>query len=48
MSESQLKHPNDYVLDATDICFDKNILTLTLDRPEKKNAINDCMSNEIP
>ena len=47
MSELQLKHPNDYVLDATGICFDKNILTLTLDRPEKKNAINDCMSNEI-
>ena len=47
MSELQLKHPNDYVLDATDISFDNNILTLTLDRPEKKNAINDCMSSEI-
>ena len=47
MSESQLKNPNDYVLDATDITIDNNILTLTLDRPEKKNAINDCMANEI-
>jgi len=47
MSESQLMNPNDYVLDATDITFDKNILTLTLDRPAKKNAINDSMSNEI-
>lgn len=47
MSESQLNNPNDYVLDATDITVNKNILTLTLDRPEKKNAINDCMSNEI-
>ena len=47
MSESQLNNPNDYVLDATDIIVNKNILTLTLDRPEKKNAINDCMSNEI-
>ena len=47
MSESQLNKPNDYVLDATDITVNKNILTLTLDRPEKKNAINDCMSNEI-
>ena len=46
MSESQLNNPNDYVLDATDITVNKNILTLTLDRPEKKNAINDCMSNE--
>ena len=35
------------MLDATDITVNKNILTLTLDRPEKKNAINDCMSNEI-
>ena len=47
MSESQLMNPNDYVLDATDITFHKNILTLTLDRPAKKNAINDSMSNEI-
>ena len=47
MSESQLKNPNAYVLDATDITIKKNILTLTLNRPEKKNAINDCMSNEI-
>ena len=47
MSELQLNNPNDYVLDATDITVNKNILTLTLDRPEKKNAINDCMSNEI-
>ena len=47
MSASQVKDPNDYVLDATEITIHNHVLTITLDRPDKKNAINDSMSNEI-
>jgi enoyl-CoA hydratase/carnithine racemase len=47
MSALQLNNPNDYVLEATEITIAKHILTVTLDRPAKKNAINDSMSNEI-
>ena len=47
MINTKLKDPNDYKLDATQIEINKHILTITLNRPEKKNAINDAMSNEI-
>ncbi len=47
MSASQIKDPNDYVLDATEITIHNHVLIITLDRPDKKNAINDSMSNEI-
>ena len=33
--------------EATKIDINKNILTLTLNRPEKKNALNNVMMNEI-
>ena len=47
MIDTKLKDPKDYKLDATQIEIKKQILTITLNRPEKKNAINDAMSNEI-
>ena len=47
MINTKLKDPKDYKLDATQIEIKKHILTITLNRPEKKNAINDAMSNEI-
>ena len=47
MINTKLKNPNDYKLDATQIKIKKHTLTITLNRPEKKNAINDAMSNEI-
>ena len=47
MTDTKLKDPQDYKLDATQIEIKKHILTITLNRPEKKNAINDAMSNEI-
>ena len=47
MNNTQLKEPKDYKLGATQIEISKHILTITLNRPEKKNAINDAMSNEI-
>ena len=47
MTNTKLKDPEDYKLDATQIEIKKHILTITLNRPEKKNAINDAMSNEI-
>ena len=33
--------------EATKVDINKNILTLTLNRPEKKNALNNVMMNEI-
>ena len=33
--------------EATKIDINKNILTITLNRPEKKNALNNVMMNEI-
>ena len=47
MINTKLKNPNDYKLDATQIKIKKHTLSITLNRPEKKNAINDAMSNEI-
>jgi len=47
MSTIELKSPEDYKLDATEITLSNHILTVTLNRPEKKNAINDAMANEI-
>ena len=32
---------------ATKIDINNNVLTITLNRPEKKNALNNVMSNEI-
>ena len=32
---------------ATKISFEKNILTITLNRPERKNAIKSVMTNEV-
>ena len=47
MTTIGLKSPEDYKLDATQISLSKHILTVTLNRPEKKNAINEAMANEI-
>jgi enoyl-CoA hydratase/carnithine racemase len=47
MINTKLKNPKNYKLDATQIEIKKHTLTITLNRPEKKNAINDAMSNEI-
>src|SRR5210317_1451680 len=42
------KHTLDgLIFEATKINFHNNILTITLNRPEKKNAINNVMMNEI-
>ena len=35
------------VFQATKIGIDENVLTITLNRPEKKNALNNVMMNEI-
>ena len=35
------------IFQATKIDIDSNVLTITLNRPEKKNALNNVMSNEI-
>ena len=35
------------IFQATKVDVSKNILTLTLNRPEKKNALNNVMMNEI-
>ena len=35
------------IFSATEINIDKHILTITLNRPEKKNAINNVMMNEL-
>ena len=35
------------VFQATKIDIDENVLTITLNRPEKKNALNNVMMNEI-
>ena len=35
------------IFEATKINFHNNILTITLNRPEKKNAINNVMMNEL-
>ena len=32
---------------ATKVDINNNVLTITLNRPEKKNALNNVMSNEI-
>ena len=47
MTTKGLKSPEDYKLNATEISLSKHILTVTLNRPEKKNAINEAMANEI-
>ena len=47
MSTIELKTPEDYKLDATEISLSKHILTVTLNRSDKKNAINEAMANEI-
>ena len=35
------------VFQATKIDIDENVLTITLNRPEKKNALNNVIMNEI-
>ena len=35
------------IFQATKINVDNNVLTITLNRPEKKNALNNVMMNEI-
>ena len=35
------------VFQATKINVEENVLTITLNRPEKKNALNNVMMNEI-
>ena len=35
------------VFQATKINIENNVLTITLNRPEKKNALNNVMMNEI-
>ena len=35
------------IFEATKINIEKNILTITLNRPERKNAINSVMTNEV-
>ena len=35
------------VFQATKIDIEENVLTITLNRPEKKNALNNVMMNEI-
>ena len=37
----------DLTFQATKINIEKNVLTVTLNRPEKKNALNNVMMNEI-
>ncbi|HJL80067.1 MAG: enoyl-CoA hydratase-related protein [Gammaproteobacteria bacterium] len=43
----QIMPPDNYVFEAIMIEHSDHALTITLNRPEKKNAINDVMSNEI-
>jgi len=38
---------NELIFEATKINFHNNILTIKLNRPEKKNAINNVMMNEL-
>ena len=35
------------IFQATKIKVENNVLTITLNRPEKKNALNNVMMNEI-
>jgi enoyl-CoA hydratase/carnithine racemase len=42
-----LDNPKLFKFDATVIAIEDHIMTITLDRPEKKNAINEMMANEI-
>ena len=46
MSE-KIKSPENFIHEAILIDINNYVLTITLNRPEKKNAINDVMSNEI-
>lgn len=43
----QIMPPDKYVFETTLIEDSGHVLSITLNRPEKKNAINDVMSNEI-
>ena len=43
----QIMSPDAYVFETTLIEDSGHVLSITLNRPEKKNAINDVMSNEI-
>ena len=42
----QIMSPEKYVFETALVEQSDQILTITLNRPEKKNAINDVMSNE--
>ena len=42
-----LDNPTLFKFDATVIAVEGHVMTITLDRPEKKNAINEIMANEI-
>ena len=42
-----LDNPTLFKFDATVIAIEGHVMTITLDRPEKKNAINEIMANEI-
>ena len=42
-----LDNPTLFKFDATVIAIKGHVMTITLDRPEKKNAINEIMANEI-
>ena len=46
MSE-KIKSPENFIHEAILVDIKSYVLTITLNRPEKKNAINDVMSNEI-
>ena len=46
MSE-KIKSPENFIHEAILVDINNYVLTITLNRPEKKNAINDVMSNEI-
>ena len=43
----QIGSPDNYVFETALVKQSGHVLTITLNRPEKKNAINDVMSNEI-
>lgn len=43
----QIMSPDNYVFETALVKQSGHVLTITLNRPEKKNAINDVMSNEI-